>query len=105
MLATDVLIAITVILAILAAIATRIALSLKDIGSSLDRIAEGMVERPSLIPDLGLHLPLARPDDAVPSDTEMAAVIAAAARFSGAARSSGARGSDIATQPNVERTT
>jgi hypothetical protein len=83
MLTTDALLAIAFLLAVLAAIGVRIALSLRDLGSALDRIAERMGQAPAFPARLAEESPEARPEEAPLDETEIAAVIATAARFAG----------------------
>lgn len=82
MIATDALLVIAFCLAVIAAIGVRIALTLTDIGSSLDRIASASEQRPlgqSASTTTALAPP--SPEGAVAEETEIAAVIAAAARY------------------------
>jgi hypothetical protein len=85
MIATDALLVIAFCLAVIAAIGVRIALTLTDIGSALDRIAAASEQRSlaRLEPSAAVPTP-AQSEEGLPNETEIAAVIAAAARYTAA---------------------
>jgi hypothetical protein len=98
MIANDALIGIAICLVIIAAIGVRLALSLRDIETSLDRVAaalEAAAARAAPGPGpAAAAAPAPGPGQAglQPSEAEIAAAIAAAARFArqgGAAREAG----------------
>jgi hypothetical protein len=86
MITTDAILVIAACLAIIAAIGVRIALSLRDIEKSLDRVADALELTAQGGGQLGRHRGAAhRPgqpaSEAAPTEAEIAAAIAAAARF------------------------
>ena len=86
MLVTDALIFIAVCLAVIAAVGVRIALSLKDIGASLDRVSAALSApgRSATAPEKP-----AAEENAAPAESEIAAVIGIAARYAAQSKREG----------------
>lgn len=97
MLATDVLVFIAFCLAVIAAVGVRIALSLKDIGTAIDRATEafretGRAALPFAPERPGSPLaPGQEEGGGQPSESEIAAVIGIAARYAAQSKREGTR--------------
>lgn len=110
MLATEALLVIAFLLAILAAVGVRVALSLKDIGDALERIAQNVenreVTRSGTTASSAAFAPLASPaEESLTEETEIAAVIATAARYvSSFSSQDGPTDEAPASDSTVERT-
>jgi hypothetical protein len=88
MLTTDVLIFMAVCLAVIAAVGVRIALSLKDIGTALDRVSAALGESGRRAEARAAERP-APEESASPAESEIAAVIGIAARYAAQSKREG----------------
>jgi hypothetical protein len=88
MLVTDALVFIAVCLAIIAAVGVRIALSLKDIGASLDRVSAALSASGRFSPATAPERPAVE-ESASPTESEIAAVIGIAARYAAQSKREG----------------
>jgi len=88
MLVTDALVFIAVCLAVIAAVGVRIALSLKDIGASLDRVSAALSAPVRSALTAAPERPAAE-ENAAPTESEIAAVIGIAARYAAQSKREG----------------
>jgi len=88
MLTTDALVFISVCLAVIAAVGVRIALSLKDIGTALDRVTAALKESGRPTAAQAPERPIAE-ECASPTESEIAAVIGIAARYAAQSKREG----------------
>lgn len=102
MLTTDALIFIAVCLAVIAAVGVRIALSLKDIGTALDRVSAALRESGRPAEARAPERQVAE-EGGSPSESEIAAVIGIAARYAAQSKREGTEASQAFRLERMKR--